>query len=473
MNEENLHKHSYSLSRRKLLKYAFSSGLAATLPTSVFLNGCDAKPERKNLKTGRPNVVIILCDTLRPDYLGFHGFPREIAPFLAKLAKNSVVFKRAFSTSSWTAPSTASLFTSRYPHRHGVIEGLSCFDRRMEVFKKEGKVLIDLNRIPSDILTMPELFRSIGYSTIGVASNRNIGSEMGFDRGFDKFEHSQEKAGSDGGPASALYKRVKGWVGDISSSKPVFLYMHLNDVHAPYDKHLLYYDKPQNEEDEPKAKYLSEIRYLDKYIRKIYKLMNADSNTIFVVLSDHGEEFMDHGGIRHSPTLYRELTNVLAMFHAPFLNFKPQSIDTNISLIDVLPTILDLVNLDKISGMEGLSVKSLLKADQRSKALTDQLNDRTIFTHRIVRDPQINLWGAINRHWNMIEFQDNTKKLFDHRSDTKELIDVFSENMQLTEQLTAKLEHFKTHGKRKSETVPFKINNELVETLKSLGYVDD
>jgi arylsulfatase A-like enzyme len=458
------------MDRRRFLKYSLYGG-AASLAPSLFINGCSSKGPFKS-SSGRPNVVVLLCDTLRPSFLSFNGYPVDTSPFLTELSKTSVNFRRAFSTSSWTAPSTASLFTSRYPHRQGVIEGFVCFNKRMEVFKKEGKVLIDLNRIPSDILTMPELFRSIGYSTIGVASNRNIGSEMGFDRGFDKFDLLHQYRG--GEPASVLYKRVKGWADDISPSKPVFLYMHLNDVHVPYDKHLLYYDKPANDKDKPKAKYLSEVRYLDKYIRKIYELMNADSNTIFVVLSDHGEEFMDHGGTGHKSTLYRELTNVLAMFHAPFLDFKPQNIDTNISLIDVLPTILDLVNFDKLSGMEGLSIKPLLKADQRSKALTDQLNDRTIFTHRMVNDPQINLWGAINRHWNMIEFQDGKKVLFDHRNDLAEKHDVFGENPEITDELIAKLEHFKTYGRRIDiESAPFNMDQELIDSLRTLGYVGE
>ncbi|MBN1456364.1 MAG: sulfatase [Sedimentisphaerales bacterium] len=458
------------MDRRRFLKYGLYGGAASLLP-SLFINGCSGKG-LFNSPGGRPNVVVILCDTLRPDFLSFNGYPVETSPFLTELSKRSVNFKRAFSTSSWTAPSTASLFTSKYPHRHGVIEGFACFNRRMEVFKKEGKVLVELNRIPSDVVTMPEIFRSIGYSTIGAASNRNIGEEIGFTRGFDKFDLLYQGAG--GEPASVLYKRVKGWADDVSPSKPIFLYMHLNDVHAPYDKHLMYYDKPAKKEDEPKAKYLSEVRYLDRYIKKIYRLMNADSNTIFVVLSDHGEEFMDHGGIGHETTLYRELTNVVAMFHAPFLNLKPQNIDTNISLIDVLPTILDLVNFDKTPEMEGLSVKSLLKADQQSKALTDELNDRTIFAHRIVNDPQINLWAAINRHWNMIEFQDGKRVLFDHRTDLPEKHDVFGENPEITGSLIAQLDHFKTHGRRTDiETTPVNMDQELIEQLRTLGYVGD
>jgi len=124
--------------------------------------------------------------------------------------------------------------------------------------------------------------------------------------------------------------------------------------------------------------------------------------------------------------------------------------------------------------MEGLSVKSLLKANQQSKVLTDQLNDRTIFTHRILDDPQINLWGAINRHWSMIEFQDGKMVLFDHRNDLSEKHDVFGGNPEITGKLIAKLEHFKVHGRRLDiESTPINMDQELIDSLRTLGYVGE
>jgi arylsulfatase A-like enzyme len=355
-----------------------------------------------------------------------------------------------------------------YPHRLGVIEGFMCHKKRMDEFKKKGKALINLNRIPSDVPTMPEIFQSAGYLTLGVAANINIGSAMGFDRGFDRFELFQND------PASTLYGLVKSWINDISpSKKPVFLYTHFNDPHYPYVKHYLDYEKPVDKKYEPRAKYLSEIRYLDKYIGKLYDFMGANSNTIFVVVSDHGEEFWDHGKVGHKSGLHRELTNVLTMFHAPFLGLKPAGIDVNISLIDVLPTILDLIGFRKVSGMEGLSLVPILKSDDRSTNLKELLDDRTIFAHRMLEDPQTQFWAAINRHWNMIELPDSKKVLFDHRNDLPEKQDVFSGNTGITDGLIKKLEYFKGHGSRVNiETTPVDMDKDLLDELKSLGYVD-
>jgi arylsulfatase A-like enzyme len=356
-----------------------------------------------------------------------------------------------------------------YPHRHGVIEGLSCHRKRMEEFKKKGKALIELNRIPSDIPTMPEIFQSAGYLTLGVAANVNIDTAMGFRRGFDRFKLFHND------PAPALYRRVKSWSNDISSSKkPVFLYTHFNDPHAPYVKHSFYYEKPVDKKYERRAKYLSEIGYLDKYIGKLYELMGAQSNTIFVIVSDHGEEFWDHGKVGHKSGLHRELTNALTMFHAPSLGLKPASVGVNISLIDVLPTLLDLIGFRKVPGMEGLSLVPILKSDSQSAKLKEQLDGRTIFAHRMLRNPQTQFWAAINRHWNMIKLPEGKTVLFDHRKDLPEKRDVFSDNPDITDALTSKLEHFKNHGSRvNTETTPVNIDKELLNELKSLGYVDD
>ncbi|RKY11345.1 MAG: hypothetical protein DRP65_04500 [Planctomycetota bacterium] len=455
------------IERRTFLKYGLYCGSGA-LAGSICLAGCSRKHPISSVRN-RPNVVVVLCDTLRPDYLGFNGYPGKTSPFLTELSKSSINFKRAFATSSWTAPSTSSLFTSMYPHRHGVIEGFMCHKKRMAEFKKKGKVLINLNRIPSDIPTMPELLQSAGYLTLGIAANINIGSAMGFDRGFDRFELFNDHT-----RASTLYRCVKGWINEVSpSKKPVFLYTHFNDPHYPYVKHYLHYEKPVDKKYEPRARYLSEIRYLDKYIEKLYDFMGADSNTIFVVVSDHGEEFWDHGKVGHKSGLHRELTNVLTMFHAPFLGIRPASININISLIDVLPTILELISFKKVSGMEGLSLVPILKSDGRSTSLKERLNDRTIFAHRMLNDPQTQFWAAINRHWNMIELPDSKKVLFDHRNDLPERQDVFSDNPGITGRLTKKLEYFKSHGSRVGiETTPVDMDKDLLEELESLGYVD-
>lgn len=145
----------------------------------------------------RHDVVLITIDTLRPDHLGFLGYPRDTAPYLSSLARGSVVFRRAFSTSTWTAPATASLLTSRHPQDHGVRSGFFVDRKRAS---PAGATAIRLPRLPDSMPTLPEFFHDHGYETFGITANVNVGPEIGFDRGFDHFArlHRLERRSSAG-----------------------------------------------------------------------------------------------------------------------------------------------------------------------------------------------------------------------------------------------------------------------------------
>ncbi len=443
--------------RRAFLKYGLY-GLTAGL-SGAAIGGCAGRPPR------RPNVVFVLIDTLRPDYLGFYGFATETASFLGKLATDSVVFDRAFATSSWTAPSTASLFTSVYPHQLGVVEGFYCHKARMEAFRKTGNAEIPLNRIPGDVPTLPEIFKSLGYTTYALAANINIGYEIGFDRGFDKFERQNDA------PAPVFYDWVEKLHGELEKSKPFLLYLHLNDVHSPYHARPPYYQQHQDPKADSRAKYISEIGYADEHIGRIWDKLLTDDNTVFVAASDHGEEFWDHGSNGHRPRLYRELTQVLLMFHAPW--FSSRRVTANVSLLDVLPTLIDLAGGQPTEELEGISLAPILRADRQADGLIEKLRARTLFAHRVADTPEWQLWSAIRGHWNLIEWPDGRSDLFDHRLDFAEKSNVFSAYPQVGRELLGELSEFKKHRRRaETESTQVQLDENMLETLKSLGYVE-
>ena len=418
----------------------------------------------------RPNVVVIFLDTLRPDYLGFYGYEKEMAPFLAGLANESVVFERAFSTSSWTAPSTSSLFTSLYPPQHGVVEGFMMHHVRTAKREQAEKETIPLNRLPSDRALLPEKFQSMGYRTFGIATNVNIGDEIGFSRGFDRFEQIRKSS------AGVVLERVEAWKEEILASKAFFLYLHLNDVHLPYHAREPYYEKQEGELEDRRARYLSELSYVDAHIRRIYETLGLDEETVFVVLSDHGEEFRDHGGLEHRARLYAELNRVLMMFHAPSMGLEPRRITaTNVSLVDVLPTLIDLVGGKPVGDEEGISLVPLLKNDDGSEELAEALRRRILFAHRVGGgEPQPELWAAMHRYWKLIEQPDGKRELFDHRSDPGEKRNVYHRHRDVPgARLVAALQKFKEREVRENpEVIQVEVDDELKETLKSLGYVN-
>jgi len=427
---------------------------------------------RTATERSRPNVVIVLIDTLRPDYLGFYGYEEENAPFLAELAQSGIVFERAFSTSSWTAPSTASLFTSLYPPQHGITEGFLMHRNRNKMREEAGIETIALNRLPAAVATLPEVLQSMGYTTFGLAANINIGDEMGFSRGFDRFERRADAS------APFFLERVTAWRDDIRQSEPFFLYLHMNDVHLPYGKREPYYEEQAGRLNNRRARYLSEIDYTDEYLRKIYGTLDLGKDTVLVVLSDHGEEFRDHGGLAHQDKLYIELNRVLMMVHAPVLELEPRLVTLNVSLIDVLPTLVELaggIGNESLVDRMGVSLVPALSMSQRTGDLIETLRQRTLFAHRVSHEESEKpLWAATLRHWKLIESADRGLELYNHRRDPTEGRNLYSPHADgIPMKLTETLEEFKKVGlAAEPGRVEVEVDPELEEQLRSLGYVN-
>lgn len=428
--------------------------------------GCSSPP--RSPFAPKPNVVVVLIDTLRPDYLDAYGYSRSTAPFLAEMAKRSVVFERAFSTSSWTVPSVASLFTSAYPHQHGVVQGFMAYEKDLAARERTGGKKLTLNRLSADASILSERFQALGYSTYGIAANVNLGPELGFQRGFDKFYFER------GLSVRHVHRILEGWKAEMNRAKPFLAYLHLNDVHSPFERRESHYQAPP--EDDPReitrAKYLSEIGFVDEYLAKICALLGEDENTIFVFLSDHGEEFWDHGGTFHGATLYRELTRVLMMFSSPSRGIVPGRVDANVSLIDVLPTLVDLAGGEPDSEWKGYSLRPILEGAAGASALESKLRDRTLYAHLAPRGAARHRWAAFNHDSYLIETKSGEIELFD-ATDVAQASDVLAANPDRARFLVMGLASLKQdRGRTGTDEVEVELDPKLLETLRSLGYVE-
>ena len=415
----------------------------------------------------KPDLVLIVIDTLRPDHLELHGYERETAPFLAALAERSTVFDRAYSTSSWTAPATASVFTGMYPNRHGVLMG---FRAQHSLLKANGEDArnLELVSLPAPP-TLAEQLGAAGYATFGAASNVNVGPELGFDRGFDRFERLIRD------DAELLSRKVLAWR-DALEAGPSFLYVHFNDVHKPYGGREPFYEPAQNELEDVVARYDSEIAYLDRWIEHLYEELGWGADTVVVILSDHGEEFADHGGKGHGYSLYRELNHVLLLVFAPELAPGPARVEANVSLVDVLPTLLDAAGLDPFEQAQGRSLVPLLGGG--GEAVFEQ---RTLFAHRIRGkdlEPiyeRVPVWSVIRGRWKLIR-KDKTgeRELYDLYADPGEANDLAAERSQLVEELSRELAAFERETARlEGEHIEVEVDDELFEHLDELGYTGD
>ena len=328
------------------------------------------------------NVLLICIDVLRADHVGAYGYDRGTTPHLDRLARSGVVFEHAFSATSWTKPSVPSTMTGRFPHQHGVYLGL-----RSENGRQVSDVLDD------NETTLAEMFHAGGYRTMAVVANPTISASMGIAQGFDRYiELGGEQR------ASGVREAFLTWLDEPQPQRPFFAYLHFNDVHLPYDPPPAY--RPASARRRPDLDfsgaswrvlkrrirdgslelasedrqmvvdlYDGELRYADAEIGVALdglaqrKLLD---DTLVVVISDHGEEFFDHGGIDHGTSLYDELISVPLIFRFPGDRHAGTRVASPASLVDLLPTLAEAFSLPL---PERTSTRSLLGLiDARSPA---------------------------------------------------------------------------------------------------------
>ena len=403
-------------------------------------------------KSAEPNIVLIVIDTLRADHLPFYGYKKNTAPFLSKIASQGIVFENAFSASTWTAPATASIFTSLYPVQHGVIRGYWASRNRK----------IELHRIPGKIKTIPEVLKEKGYKTYGAAANVNICSEQGFTQGFERFRlfpyRKEEK----------INPQLKEWAKEIKSQKKYFLYIHYNDPHRPYHKRLPGYKERKNKRSDIIARYDSEIHYVDQKIKDIFDFFSWNKNTLLIVTADHGEGFTEHNQTGHSNTLYSEVLHVPFIIYFPEEDRVPKRIKCNVSTIDILPTITDYLGIENNETREGISLMPLILGE------TEEDTRRFFFPYlRTQKDMTLLLRGTIWNDWKYIFSNKNTQELYNLKDDPGEKVNLSHMKKDMIKRLLSKYFEFEKSCKKfKRESKKTKLEAEKIKELKTLGYVE-
>jgi arylsulfatase A-like enzyme len=336
-------------------------------------------------------VILIQADTLRPDHLGLYGHKRDTAPFLSRLAAEGAVFKNAFAQAGWTKVSTSSIMTSLYPSTHGVFS----YD----------------DRLPAASTTTAEVYRQAGYATLALSSVMFTGQYTNLHQGFEEL-HERTSA-PEGGPYSSktareYVDRAAEWI-ERHRDEPFFLYLHVFDPHSPYEPRrphdTLWADPTKREEHirqreslrktikapflagrgmatrqemieagvDPTAYiaydkdwYDSSIRGLDVEIARLFARLRSaglDEKTAVVFLSDHGEEFHEHGRMWHGQSTYGEMARVPLVVRWPGHLQAGLVVDEPVRLIDVMPTLLDISRLQHPEGIQGQSLIPLITAD--------------------------------------------------------------------------------------------------------------
>ena len=312
-------------------------------------------------------IVIFLVDTLRRDRVSVYGSPRATTPAAEKLAREGIVFENAYSLSSWTRASVATLFTSRLPAAAGAL------DRK--------------GRLGPSVVTLPQLLHDRGWKTAAFVANVNVSHSTGFSRGFDVFESVR-------GPSPALQpdpraaQVVERAVRFLSSqASPRFLlYVHVMEPHLPFNldpEHRSLFAREGGKESDPFLDYDRAIRQADDQFARIAAALRAkgfwDGATV-VYTSDHGEEFLEHGGRGHDDTLYEEQIQIPLVVKPPAGRIAPGRRQDLVSLADVLPTLAGIYGLPREASLIGSGL--LAPLPERSLYFTEDFDDNRLYALR-------------------------------------------------------------------------------------------
>lgn len=328
----------------------------------------------------RPNVILITIDTLRADRLSCYGYSKPTTPFLDQIAADGVLFSNAYSTSSWTAPSMASLVTALYPREHGVRHGVV-----------ENDTIVRQEVLSQRWITLAEVMKDAGYTTFAILSNGHTSEKTGFSRGFDHFVSLWFK------DSPEPNKVIERWLPLLRKSEPYFLWVHYFDPHAPYALHSDWITKYAENLGECRKwsgiqmrdlrnqlsvirssaaaraalqdLYDGEIRFCDEHIRRLCEMLDAEQRAMVIVSADHGEEFLEHEMIGHGESLFEPVVKVPLIIRFPDRRFAGKKIGAPVSNKDILPTLAEALNFGKTGVLPGDSFYSLVTGESHEESL--------------------------------------------------------------------------------------------------------
>jgi arylsulfatase A-like enzyme len=397
----------------------------------------------------KPNVIVLLVDTLRRDRLGVHGYDKRISPCMDRLAAEGVCFNNAVAPSSWTKPSVASLMTGLYASRHGAILYPSGTDHE----KLPGTMALSQSQV-----TLSEKLKTAGFRTAAFITNPHIIPSLNFDQGFDTFVQPA-------GIGEELFQKSGEWIETLAPGERFYLYLHLFDPHIPYfppkeyrkrfakdgpgerapytrkgsplgiqtwlnqykawkrkgesDQFKFDYDRfhalitekaPDlaaridagrieaeifldfNGKDDPAliertshliSLYDGEVAYTDDAMERFIAWLKEKKlleNTILIVTADHGEGFMEHDTWGHHYNVFGEEIDVPLLFRIPGPDGPYRgAFDAPVSLVDIFPTVLDILGMTVPREIDGISLWPAMKSSDPSI-----LSDRPVFSELIL-----------------------------------------------------------------------------------------
>jgi arylsulfatase A-like enzyme/uncharacterized membrane protein YbhN (UPF0104 family) len=452
------------------------------------------KPAAQNA-TNRPNVLLVMNDTHRADFVGAYTGEKNLTPRLDEVAGDGVVFKNAFAQASWTRPSVSTILTGRYPSSHtATLKG---------------------SMLPDEITTLAEVLEQGSYETIGIATNYNLTPFFNFDQGFHDYRYLAPNLplGSTDSQAKLIFievlkkiqARLRGKsevpddyyvIGETVTAEalarldtrdtthPFFMFLSYMDAHDPYFRHpfdgygISHRGNPHPDlslAKEMKELYRGEIKYWDKQFGKLVdglKKRGLYENTLIVVVSDHGEEFGEHGGFWHGTTLYDEQLKIvfIVKYHqdSNLASSAGQKVDAWIRLLDVAPLIIEEAGLEIPKEMQGTATLN----NPYTPVFSEEDHEGNVLTsiRLSIEGKETKLIRANKGNPRGLE-ENELYRTDDDPGEKKNVASGHEDLLSTSTELLNKVEKFA--GQDAAMAVTGELSDEAASQLKALGYMND
>ena len=462
--------------------------------TCLALGGCG--------RAQKPNVVLIVLDTLRGDRLSCMGYPRPTTPRIDALAAQGTLYTRAFTTCFWTLPSHASLFSGLHPIQAGATS--------------------ETLHMPEDVVSVAEVLDDAGYRTVGFTCNSWVSKERGFAQGFREFVEMWRSENQAGGETiersleTIAVDKIESWIASASSGdEPFFLFTNLNGVHLPYRPAAAYASQflrvgsdmervrelanitsgwshlvgetPLSEADYEILNdlYDGEVAWADALVGRVVDALSRAGvldDTVVIVTSDHGEHLGEGGRIDHMSTMYDPALHIPLVIRYPRAFAPGSRVDGLVSLVDIAPTVVDLCGAtDKAPAMHA---ETASLASERRAPLEFILagNERPMTGIKLLQTKYPGYdWQAIDYRmrclrapahklvWN----ENRSVELYNLARDPAEANNLAESQADMQRQMMAVLaKAYEKMGSTKEHFMFESTDREALELLRSLGYIN-